>query len=246
MKSRDTGFTLVLIVLAAIIAIAAYYLLLNPALSQRSEAIASAEQARTLNADLENQLSVKMQEAEALPELREELAEMQAAFPPQENLSQVRRGVTELLALNEVSVVQSTLEPAVIVTPGGTILGPAAAAVGRESYIDGLVFQDLYGTTETLMISGTYQNVVKAIARLQMSDSRYYLVHSVQFQSTTGVVPDAPASAEIDLWYFVVYDPNAAVDVGGSEGVVDPEDGEPLEPVEPGNALDPVVTRPMQ
>ena len=246
MKSQNAGFVLGAIVLAAIIAVAVYFLLLSPALAQRADALARQEAAQTFNESLELQLATKKAEAERLPEYKESLEEIQVQFAPREDIAAVRRVIDTIAVDSAVRVTVDSFAPAELAPPNVIALSTAAAAVGRVSYVEGLAFQDLYATQVTLTVSGTYADVMRAIARLQMDEeSRYFLIDALAVNMGPDGTPETATTAEITAHFFTIFDAASGINPGINSGNIDPDTGLPLPPVDPGDAFLPPVRTPV-
>jgi hypothetical protein len=114
--------------------------------------------------------------------------------------------------------------------------------VGRTSYTDGLVFQNLYATTFDIEFRGQAANIVRAISRLQMHEGRYFLVSSISILRDEEA-NDGTYNASIQVQFFTLVDPTATIDPGTNSANVDPETGEKV-PDSPLNTAPqaPVVT----
>lgn len=236
MKSRDAGFILVLVAAAAIIATAVFMLLIQPAMTATSEAQALAQESKDFNDTLELRLAQYEADFAKLPETREQIATIQEAFAPQEDIPAVRRAIDEILGSESLTLRNDNYGLPLLVTPGTVFLEPSAQAVGRTSYVDGLTFQDLYSTTINLEFSGQYDNIVRAIAKMQMGEGRYLLVRSMEMRSNDEAA-DGTLIATLELVFFTLVDPTHKIDPGTNSADFDPETGEPVPTSPPGSAL---------
>lgn len=239
-KNKDLGFMVGMAFLALVIAAAAYLLLISPALATRSAAMEAEESARNFNENLELRIAQYRVEAQKLPEIEAQIAEIRTQFTPQENVPVVRRDIARILAAEAITLESETVSLPGLVVPGQTVLAPSAYAVGRESYTDPLVFQDLYGTAIDMQWQGAYSSIVRAIAQLQMSEDRYYLV------SNFTITPDTEAGegiydATVQVYFFTLVDQVSGIDPGSNQTTVDPETGERVPDAQPGDALRPLV-----
>lgn len=237
MKSRDSGFLLVLVFLAAVVAVAVFMFLMRPALATTSEAAERAEAAKDFNETLEDRLRIYEADFAKLPETQEQIAAIQQAFTPREDVPEVRRIISEILTTESLSLRNDSYGLPTLVAPGGVLLAPAAQAVGRTSYVEGLAFQDLYSTTVSLEFSGQYDSIIRAIARLQMNDSRYFLVRSAEIRKSEDEGSAGTFVATLEVIYFTLLDPTHKIDPGTVSGNIDPDTGERLPVTPPGSAL---------
>lgn len=239
-KNSDFGFMFGMAFLAIVLAVAAYFFLISPALASRSAAIEAERAASDFNLTLENRIAQYEAEAAKLPEIEAEIEEIRTQLAPQEDVPVVRRDIAAILAAESIIVESETVSIPGLVVPGQTVLAPAAYAVGRESVTDGLQFQDLYGTAIDMEWRGTYANIIRAVAKLQMSEDRYYLVTNLN------LVPDTEEEegiyrATVQVYFFTLVDQSGAIDAGTNSSTVDPETGEQIGDTEPGDALRPLV-----
>lgn len=236
MKSGNAGFVLGALVLAAIIAAGAYFLLFSPALAAGSQAREDLQEAREFNELLELQILQKRAEFGRMDEYLDQIEEISSEIPATEQTATMRRQINAILAAESLQIRRDNLTDAAVVVPGQVILAPAAYAVGRESYVDGLVFRDLYATTIDYTVQGQYANVWRAIARLQMYEDRYFLLTSVSILAPSGEVPNGGVEANLQIQIFTLYDPASGADVGAG---VDPNSDDLIDPVMPGDILTP-------
>lgn len=230
MKNRDAGFVLGAVAIGAIIAILSYYFLFAPALAAQSEAVAAAEESRAFNDTLEIQLAAKQAEFERLPEYEALIEEIATELPPRDDLAAFRRDINEIISDEAIVVTIDAANPAVLVEPGLVSLAPQAYAVGRESYIEGLVFQNTYQTQLQVTLFGPYLGVMNAIGRLQLHEGRYYLIAGVDLVDASRTAPAEPATVVITMHSFTLVDAASGIDPGTNSGSVDEDTGEPLDP----------------
>jgi hypothetical protein len=241
MKGQNTAWVLGAFALGAVLAALMYVFLISPALAARAEAAEATAAARDQNEFLELRLLQYQADYEKLPEMREQVEEIYAQFSVREDVAQVRRDLEALLTPLGVSVVVDNVGDPILVTPGVISLAQPAASVGRVSYIEGLTFTDLYSSNFDMTISGPYEQVIKAIAMLQLHEGRYFLVHEVDIVPVGVAARDTPASALLDMEFFTMFDAATGVDPGSNSGSEDPDTGEPLPAPTPGDVLTPFV-----
>jgi hypothetical protein len=222
---KDAGFILSMIVLAAAIAGAAYFFLISPAFAAASDARAEEEAALAFNDTLEIQLAQYKADYAKLPETREQIGVIREAFTFQEDVAAVRTIVAETLTAESLTLTTDNVGVPVLVVPGTRLLEPSAQAVGRTSYTDGLVFQNLYATTFDIEFRGQAANIVRAISRLQMHEGRYLLVSSISILRDEEA-NDGTYNASIQVQFFTLVDPTATIDPGTNSANVDPATGE--------------------
>lgn len=223
-QQRDTTFITLLVLGLIAVLVAAWFLLFNPALARWSEAKAAYEQAYSFNESLELQLIQKRGEHAKLSEYQAEIDAISEALPPYEDLATIRRELYSILASETVAVEMDVANPAVAVEPGVSLAIPAAA-VGRESHVEGLAFQDLYQTEIQISLTGSYADIIAAIARLQLNEGRYYLVSDFSIQETDRELPDEPSTVDIVVHTFTLVDIESAIDPAHQ-----PQDSTPTPP----------------
>lgn len=211
---KDAGFTLGMIALAIVISLGAWFGLISPTFTAKSEAEAAAEEAREFNMLLETQLLQKRAEAQKLPELEATLAGIQEELPRQDLLAEVRRDLNATFAEYGVAITSDSLVKPSLVVPGSLSHAGVAAASGRPSYYDGLNFQDLYSATIDLRLEATPGGIIRAISDLQMDQERYYLVEG--FQSLTDPDESGVRGYAIRVTYFILVDHTSDVDPGAT------------------------------
>ena len=234
-NSKNAGFLLSIIAVAAVVAVAVYMFLMRPALDATAESKAAAEAASAFNDTLEIQLVQYQADFEKLPETQEKIALIQEGFAPQEDVAEIRRQIDELLTAEGLVVKSDSVTGPLLSLPGSQFLQPAAAAVGRTSYTDGLTYTDLYVTSFELEFLGSFDSVIRAIARLQMNEGRYFLVSAIDAAQIEG--SPGTYNAKITVQVFTLVDPTGTIDPGTNSANVDPITGEEEPITEPGSAL---------
>lgn len=228
-SSKDPAFILGLIAVAAIIAIAAYFLLISPALMAMTEAAQRKEDAAAFNTTLEIQLAQYEAEFAKLPEIEAEIDEIHDAFSQREDLAAVRRAIYPILAGESLRLTEENVALPVLVTPGGLSLAAAASAVGRESYIEALTFQDLYATEYEIAFSGQYVNLMRALAKIQMHEGRYFLIGGFEAKADEEL-NDGTFDVRLTIMVFTLADAGGAIDPGVPGENIDPDTGEIIDP----------------
>lgn len=234
MKSKDAGFILSLVLGAAVLAVVAFMFVIRPALNTTSEAREQEEASRSLNDTLMIQIAAYKADFEKLPDTKAQIEEIQGDIHPREDVASVRLQITEILAAEGVRLERDNVSLPMLMSPGSLYLGGAAAAVGRESYVDELQFKDLYVTSFDLEFSGDLNQIVRTIARLQMNEDRYFLVSVFEARSEDQVPGGYVAHVKVDV--FTLIDPALTVDPGINAGNLD-EDGQPARQPELGDPL---------
>ena len=226
MKStKDSGFLLLAIVIAAVLAAAAYFLLISPALTAKGEAAAAQEAAAVYNDTLEIQLAQYQKASEELPQTKAAIADIRVELAPQEDVAAIRRLIDPILVEETLTKVSDSVSIAAVVVPGSVFLQPSAAAVGRTSYTDALVFNNLYATSMEMEVKGTITSVMRAVAKLQMHEDRFLLVQGLSTEEDTEAGPGF-VTARIQLYFFTLLDPSGIVDPGTNSTNVDPVTGD--------------------
>ena len=128
-NSKNAGFLLSIIAIAALVAVVAYMFLIRPSLDSISQSKAAEEAATTFNETLEIQLLQYQADFDKLPETQAQIDEIQTAFAPQEDVAEIRRQIYSLLGAEGLVFHTDNVTNPTLSVPGLLFLQPAAAAV---------------------------------------------------------------------------------------------------------------------
>lgn len=193
---KNTGLTVVVALVAILATIGAYFLLFQPALNERSEALDALETQKDFNETLETRVATLQAKYEKMPELEAELEQVQTEFPPNENAGDVRALINELAQRTGVTIVSDSLSIPQPVVPAGS-LAAAAADVGKESYTEGLTVNGLYATTMEIEATGTQAAVSRFVAELQLGNHRYFYAMVSEITLLYGADPQTLEAAAV-------------------------------------------------
>lgn len=193
---RNTGLTVVVALVAVVATIGAYFLLFKPALDDRAEAVEALSAQEDFNVTLEARVAALQAKYEKMPELKEQLEQVQTEFPPNEDPEEVRRLINQLAKQTGVTIVSDSLSTPELVVPSGS-LAAAAADVGKESYAEGLVVDGLYATTMEIEATGTQAAVERFVAELQLGNHRYFFAKVSEISLLYGLDPQTLEAAAV-------------------------------------------------
>lgn len=205
-RSQNTTALIIAVLVALVLAAIAWFLLIGPKLDAASFAQEQTESQRLTNDNLRAEIETLKAEAERLPELREELWRIRDAFPPQQDVPGLRDLIAELYGAHGL-VIQSDS----IGLPGpieNTLaLAPAYAAVGKESYVEGIQFSGLIVTPVTVTTRGPRAAVLSLLDDLQVGDHRYFSVYAYNLEpleaDPSTVPPTGNGWAELTVSMYV-------------------------------------------
>ena len=150
-----------------------------------------------------------------MPEYEEQIADIATHLTPQEDLPSVREKLESTFTRYNLTVKVENVQPATLMEPLQMMLGPAAAAAGRESYVDGLEFTDLYQTFYEVELEGTANDILMAVGDLQLQDGRFVLVQGVEIQDSGDAEQPDLYTGQLRFYVFTLVDPTAQLDPGG-------------------------------
>lgn len=215
MKSKNTGFILLAMLAAILVAGVAYMFLFKPMLDARQEALEEAESVRSFNDTLNIRLAEYQRDWALMPEFEAEIAQIATQLVPQEDISGLRDRLAFTFAKYELAANIENAEPAILVEPGLVSLVSPAAAVGRTSYVEGLEFANLYQTSVQIEVLGTEDQILLAAGDLQLQEGRLLVIQNL-------AVVAQPTEERPDLYrgtfvvvFFTLVDPENGLDPGG-------------------------------
>lgn len=238
--NRTTNLTMVLLVaLGGLLAVViSWFLLISPRLGAAAEADASRATQIEANAALETQVAALKVEFDSLPALRETLWEYRDQFPATQDVASMRELLHQIATDNGLAIASDTFSAPQVLAPG-LILGPAYAAIGQESYVDTLVFENLIETTVTISATGPLDQILGFLDDVQMGDHRYILVSAFTLTPVSedlAANPPIPAgSAELTITGKIY-----TLDYGNPDAILRP----PADPM-PGDFLLPSEDAPL-
>jgi len=215
MKNKNAGFVALAALAAILVAGIAYMFLFKPLMDSRQEALEETESVVDFNSTLEIKLAQYKKEYSLMPEYEEQIADIATHLTPQEDLPSVREKLESTFTRYNLTVKVENVQPATLMEPLQMMLGPAAAAAGRESYVDGLEFTDLYQTFYEVELEGTANDILMAVGDLQLQDGRFVLVQGVEIQDSGDAEQPDLYTGQLRFYVFTLVDPTAQLDPGG-------------------------------
>lgn len=176
MKALENSAAIVgTVMVALLMVVIGWFFGVGPRLNGANAAVAANEQQVAANAELSVTLEARKAAATMVPQYTEDLQDVREALPRYEDLASWRRVLYAMVADTGVTLLQDGAADAVGIQNTLT-LAAAAAAVGRESYVETLVFAGLIATPFTVEVAGTPDQVGAFLLQLQSDDHRFYLV----------------------------------------------------------------------
>lgn len=215
MKGKNTGFILLAMLAAILVAGIAYMFLFKPMLDTRQEAMEETESVHSFNATLNLRLAEYQRDWALMPQFEEEIAQIGTQLVPQEDLPGLRERLAATFDKYELVANIDNVSPATLVAPGTLSLAIPAAVVGRESYIEGLEFANLYQTSLRVEVLGTQTQILLAAGDLQLQEGRLLVVQSLEMTAQpTEERPDLYRGSFVVI-VFTLVDPANGLDPGG-------------------------------
>jgi len=215
MKNKNAGFVALAALAAILVGGIAYMFLFKPLMDSRQAALEETESVVDFNSTLEIKLAQYKKEYSLMPEYEEQIADIATHLTPQEDLASVREKLAATYTRYNLTVKVENVQPATLMEPLQMMLGPAAAAAGRESYVDGVEFTDLYQTFYEVELEGTSNDILMAVGDLQLQEGRFVLVQGVDIQSAGDAEQPDLYTGQLRFYVFTLVDPTAQLDPGG-------------------------------
>ncbi|WNM28674.1 hypothetical protein RN607_06620 [Demequina capsici] len=184
MRRSNTDITIGTLFIALLLAIGAWFLIFSPALDARAFAIEQTSATNDQNELLQTQLDGLLADYARLDEINADLAAVRVDLPVREDLESVRSTINDTANAYGITVVDLSASAPAVVDPSHLVLADAAAAVGKESVVDGLTFTSLVATPMQLTVEGDYAKVLGALTDLQLGDHRFVYVATSQITET--------------------------------------------------------------
>lgn len=197
MKALENSAAIVgTVMVALLMVILGWFFGVAPRLNAANAATAANEAQVAQNVELNATLESRKADAIKVPQWLEDRQDVRDALPESEGLADWRRTLYAMVVNTGVTLVQDGTADAVETT-NTLALADAAAAVGRESYVESLVFAGLFATPFTFEVAGTPDQVGAFLLQLQGDDHRFFLVSGLDLTvfDTDGLVLDRAVHA---------------------------------------------------
>ncbi|WNM25779.1 hypothetical protein [Demequina capsici] len=206
MKRANTDITVGTLFIVLLLAIGAWFLLFSPSLDARAEAIDQTAAANDQNDLLQTQLDGLLADYARLDEINAGLDAVHVDLPVREDLESVRSTINDTANAYGITIVDLTAGAPYNVDPSTLVLADAAAAVGKESTVDGLTFTSLVATPMQLTVEGSYTKVLGALTDLQLGDHRFVYVATSEIKETEVGSGVYDGTFSLDVFTYVTAD----------------------------------------
>lgn len=176
MKALENSAAIVgAVMVALLMVVIGWFFGVAPRLNAANAASAANEQQLSENAALTTTLQGRKEAAKLMPTYQAGLSDAHDALPLTEGLADWRRTLDAMVAATGVTLVQDGVADPVVIA-NTLALADAAAAVGKQSYVEALAFKGLVATPFTIEFAGSPSQIGAFLTELQGDDHRFYLV----------------------------------------------------------------------
>jgi len=174
------------VMVALLMVVVGWFFGVAPRLNAANAASAANEQQLSENATLTTTLEARKAAAKLMPTYEEGLKDVQDALPLTEGLADWRRTLDSMVYFTGVTLVQDGASDPVEIT-NTLALTDAAAAVGKQSYVEALAFSGLVATPFSIEFAGSTGEIGAFLTELQGDDHRFFLVSDLTLTTYNSV-----------------------------------------------------------
>ena len=179
MKALENSAAIVgAVMVALLMVVVGWFFGVAPRLNGANAASAANEQQLSENAALAVTLESRKAAAKLMPTYEEGLTDVHDALPLTEGLADWRRTLYAMVSATGVTLVQDGVADPIGIS-NTLALADAAAAVGKQSYVEALSFSGLVATPFTIEFAGSPTQIGAFLTDLQGDDHRFFLVSDV-------------------------------------------------------------------